>query len=409
LVCDLLSLLLDNAGCGSWQIESATRTLALILTVVDILHEAGLVTVGLCLVFLLLLGQAISLLLCFALLLGEAFLSVLLGLLGVLGGTLCILAVLLSLAFSVLFGLALLLSLLIGNLLGETLSFLSLLALGTFLLFLQLLSFLFLLSLLLLFFLKHLVLEQLAGIGLLSLLLKLRKSILLLLLRAREVGSQQGFLLSEALLLLFLFFGDALSLLLLVGLARLLALLGLPGLLLGLVLLALPQNRSGLLLKLLALQLLLLQAECVDHLLLLERLGFLLLLQLELALGAFLSLLAGETLSVDLLGPLRSDFLLLLGGLLHHLAQSLFLFLLLFDDLEVGVLIRSLIWVDFLVILKVNLVVVLVFTTATAGALSGMQLINFILTSHKVTVLSVKCALELHTSSISLNILILAL
>ena len=227
--------------------------------------------------------------------------------------------------------------LLIGDLLSKTLGLFSLLALGTILVILVLLVFFLLLALLILLFLKEFSLEKLALILSLLVLLFLSQLVLTFFGLACILSRKEGFLLSQTPRSVLVFFALALSFLLFVFLARELRLLGLAILLLFLLLFALTQNLSGLQLQLLALGLFLLKAESLNHLLFLQGLGFLLLLQLQFALCAFFTLLAGQALLLDALRAGLGHFLLLLRGLLHHLAQGFFLFFLFLDHLQVGV------------------------------------------------------------------------
>jgi hypothetical protein len=66
---------------------------------------------------------------------------------------------------------------------------------------------------------------------------------------------------------------------------------------------------------------------------------------------------------------------LLLGGLLDHLSEVFLLLLLLLNYLEVGVLVTGFIRINFLVILKINLVVILVLAASSTNAFASVQFI----------------------------------
>ena len=69
----------------------------------------------------------------------------------------------------------------------------------------------------------------------------------------------------------------------------------------------------------------------------LNGLSFLLLLEFKFTMGALFTLFAGQAFLCDARGAGLSYFLLLLGGLLHHLAKCFFFLFLLFNHLQVGV------------------------------------------------------------------------
>ncbi len=155
-------------------------------------------------------------------------------------------------------------------------------------------------------------------------------------------------------------------------------------------------------------QLFLLQSECFDHLLLFDGLSLLKLFQFEFSSSLLFSLLSRKSFCIHPERALGSDFLLLLRRLLDHLPEVLLFLLLLLDDLEVGVLVACFIWIDFLVVLKVDLVVVLVFAASPSNAFACVQFILLVKLCHKVSVLAVQCTLEFKFGSISLNVLVLA-
>lgn len=223
------------------------------------------------------------------------------------------------------------------QLLGKLLFLLSLMALSSLGFKPCPLLLLFKRSLLLLLLLQQLGFEQLTLVSFLSLLLLLPHQLLALLLDPQVLSGQEFFLFLKLPLTLLFLKGQALRFLRFVLFAGRFTLFLLAQKLVFFLLFLLLENAGSLLLEPLALFLFLLEPQRIDHLLLLEGLSFLLLLQLQLALFALFLLLTGQLFLLEAFGSRRCHFLLLFGGLLHHLAQSFLFFFLLFDDLQVSI------------------------------------------------------------------------